>query len=422
VVVLLVLAELLVAARPAMAWKPFRTQGVAVSAGVRSISVSWYVFADDGSGSPVDRYMVTVIPFNGTPINRQTSAGSIAVNYLKPGIDYLVYVASHNSEGWGLPGGYLHATPLGEPSEPAPPTGKVVGSQSMVFSWAPPSYDGGSPITGYQLSVNGTHYDYAAAVHEFEFNGLDGGIQVQVRVRAKNAVAGFGLWSQAAMLMPLGPPGKPQDLKASPLQNALKIEWTEPNSDGGRPIVAYDVTVIQGTRQVKENAVKSPLTINGLRGGEDASVLVRAVNFAADGLDPLVSENPADILATPLAAPPSTTKPSSSPSSSTMPGPKPSAMAGGSTPPATASPLPLASAPAPSSAQPSAPSFAMPVGDASTQAAAPSPIANAAATRRGRVSPLWWVVVAAVVLAVGGLAAFGLVRRRRGPTVRGDFE
>jgi len=68
----------------------------------------------------------------------------------------------------------------------------VIEDDKATLRWAPPESDGGSAITGYQVSDdNGANWTEAVEKGEHTFTGLAGGIEYAFRVRAVNA-AGNG--------------------------------------------------------------------------------------------------------------------------------------------------------------------------------------------------------------------------------------
>jgi hypothetical protein len=62
-----------------------------------------------------------------------------------------------------------------------------VGSK-LLISWSPPTADGGSAVTGYDVSVNGSTICGSTSALICEFNGMTAGRTYSVSVVAKNAV------------------------------------------------------------------------------------------------------------------------------------------------------------------------------------------------------------------------------------------
>jgi hypothetical protein len=75
---------------------------------------------------------------------------------------------------------------------------------SLLISWSPPTADGGSPVTGYDVAVNGSTICAATSALICEFTGMTAGHTYAVSVVAKNAV-GSGVAASDSYSTPAPP-------------------------------------------------------------------------------------------------------------------------------------------------------------------------------------------------------------------------
>lgn len=147
----------------------------------------------------------------------------------------------------------VHATVLDVPGPPIGPVAILeVTPDHMVISWRAPKDDGGTPLMSYVVEkkdvkkpwepwsvVNSGSMSMKAKVPR-----LEKGREYIVRVRAENRIGiGAPLESPPTiakhMFVPPGTPGPP--LCSDITENAVTLEWTAPESDGGSPISGYIV-------------------------------------------------------------------------------------------------------------------------------------------------------------------------------------
>ncbi|MEV6636387.1 peroxidase family protein [Actinoplanes sp. NPDC051470] len=239
--------------------------------------------------------------------------------------------------------------------------------QATVLFTLPPA--GGSPATGLTLSrtVGGvtTLTELAADATSFVATGLSNGVPVTFRLRV-NTDAGPGVFSEASAPVtpvaateddddvpsstptttpadpsePTGPSictphtaGAPVEPCAPVIGTAVAgdesalVSWTAPASDGGSPMLGYEVQVLDADGIVTDVDVAGPeatsLTFHGLTNGASYTFWIRAVNAAGASEYSAVSNavTPAPVVVTPTT--PVATTPTSpvptSPAPSTPP-------------------------------------------------------------------------------------------------------
>jgi hypothetical protein len=192
---------------------------------------------------------------------------------------------------------------------PDAPTGVTpsAGDSQATLSWTAPASNGGSAITGYDVTryVGGTAQGVTSvgAVTQATVTGLSNGTTYTFRVAAKNAI---GTGPQSAESTPVTPktvPGTPTSVTASASDAQAALSWSAPVSDGGSAITGYDVTpyaggVAQGTTSV---GVVTQTTVTGLTNGTAYTFRVAAKNLVGTGL-PSAESNSVTPTAPPVVA------------------------------------------------------------------------------------------------------------------------
>jgi hypothetical protein len=220
-------------------------QDVVASAADGSVKLTWQAPVGTG-GSAItgyDIYEGTVPEAEAdTPVTAPASPMSYTVTGLSDLKTYYFYLAAVNSVGPGLPSAEASATPQGAPSEPLDVQASS-GDAQVGLSWAPPSKDGGSPVTGYTvLWKASSSADVGASTTTYAVGGLTNGDIYQFAVEASNALgtsAATG-WSSTSP-SPHGPPLAPEDLTAvtsahgqtgASTYGEVELTWTAPAAGG----------------------------------------------------------------------------------------------------------------------------------------------------------------------------------------------
>jgi N,N-dimethylformamidase beta subunit-like, C-terminal/Domain of unknown function (DUF4082)/Fibronectin type III domain len=176
---------------------PGTVTGVSATAGPASATVNW---SAPTSGGPVRSYKIT--PYIGSTaqtaktITGSPPATSTTVSGLTNGTAYTFSVQASNPTGSGPESARSSAvTPLSA-AAPGAPTGvaAVADSTAANVSWTAPADDGGSAITGYEVtpfagSTAGTPVQVGASARDATVTGLTNGTAYTFRVRAANTVA-----------------------------------------------------------------------------------------------------------------------------------------------------------------------------------------------------------------------------------------
>ena len=214
--------------------------GVQVTPHNGAVSVMWTAPAFNG-GAAISRYTVQTIPLTqGCTVTSDTTAECVG---LSNGTAYTVSVQATNEAGDSF---------FSEPSDPvtpftvpdAPTSVAVVPLDTAVqVTWTAPSWNGGSPVTGYTVI---TSPDEGTCVSTGEAaatcSGLSNGTPYTFSVVATNA-AGDSVASDASeAVTPRTVPGAPTDVAAVPGDHSALLSWTPPVDNGGAVIESYSVS------------------------------------------------------------------------------------------------------------------------------------------------------------------------------------
>jgi len=178
---------------------PGPPENVAASAQDRAVSLSWSPPSDNG-GYPIVNYTV----YRGTEPGWEVTLVKLAnvVSYddagLTNGQTYYYRITANNTVKEGPMSIEVNATPMTVPS--APILNATAGDRSASLSWSPPSDDGGSPVTRYDVYRDGSLI-FSTSSDYYLDTGLTNGVTYSYTVRAVNAV-GAGPASNAVTVSP----------------------------------------------------------------------------------------------------------------------------------------------------------------------------------------------------------------------------
>ncbi|HVS84970.1 MAG TPA: fibronectin type III domain-containing protein [Gaiellaceae bacterium] len=167
------------------------------------------------------------------------------------------------------------------PTIPGAPTdvSATPGDGYAVVSFTAPD-DGGDPIQSYVAtsSPGGITGSGPGPVYVF---GLTNGVPYTFTVVAHNQI-GDGPASEASnQVTPAGAPGAPTNVSAVAGDSSAVVSFDPPASDGGSPILGYDVLV--SGEESPRTVAGSPATITGLTNGTSYTFTVAAFNSVEPG-------------------------------------------------------------------------------------------------------------------------------------------
>lgn len=182
----------------------------ATADGTSKIDLSWTAPSYDG-GAALTGYRIEVAesgngPWSNLVANTNSTATTYSHTGLAPASTRYYRVFAINSVGSGRSSGVVRATT--DATVPDPPTGlqaTAVSPTQIDLTWVAPGYDGGAPITGYQVEISadaGSTWGVlvpstGSTGTSYSHTGLEPGSTRHYRVSATNA-AGTGLPSNVA--------------------------------------------------------------------------------------------------------------------------------------------------------------------------------------------------------------------------------
>ncbi|AGZ42862.1 fibronectin type III domain-containing protein [Actinoplanes friuliensis] len=270
------------AASPSVTVTPATTPGaptqVTAVRGDRSATLTFTPPAGDG-GAPITGYETSVDGGDTWTVLGDDGV----VGGLSNGTAYTIRVRARNDVGAGPA---AVAPPVTPAAGPGAPTGvsAVPGDGRVTVTFTPPASDGGSTITGYEVSVdNGT--TWAALAGTGIVTGLTNGTAYTIRVRALSG-AGTGPASAAVTVTPATVPASPTGLSAAPGDASATVTFSPPNA-GGSPITRYEISTDDGaswaTLAVAGTGATRTGMVDGLTNGAEVQVRVRARNDVGPG-------------------------------------------------------------------------------------------------------------------------------------------
>lgn len=269
--------------------QPLAPAAPTVTRGDGFLDVRWT--PPENPGSPILDYLLEITPT--TPAGETaftTSGTSFRVTGLANGTVYSVRVRARNSAP--QPGAWSAETtgkPARIPDPPSVDATRAPEGTSITVTWTAPASDGGEPVTGYEVQVDGTVVASPdGAAREYTFPASRGR-RYAIAVRAVNVV-GNGPWASTEGQI-WGQPGAVTGLSArdgtgggTPSGGGrVEASWTAPAESGGDGvwIDAYDVALVDATgHQVRGGRLGGAPTwwsADGLAGGT-YTLTVAAVN------------------------------------------------------------------------------------------------------------------------------------------------
>lgn len=247
---------------------------VTAESSLSAISLSWLLGSD--GGSPITEYILAI---DGKETKLQPTATSYSFTGLEADRTYTVSVQAANAIGVGAAWvRQITAKPGTVPEAPA--VDIEADATSLTLSWAPGA-DGGYPITGYEVSIDGVPTQLGASVRTYTFAGLVTGQSYELSVRAFNVLGGGPKWEANAIPHPtVSTPSEPEPLvNSSP--NEITLLWNAP-FDGNSPITSYTAK-IDGVQAAVLPADASSYSFSGLVTGRTYRVELFASNAEGDG-------------------------------------------------------------------------------------------------------------------------------------------
>jgi Fibronectin type III domain len=270
---------------------------------------SWYVFGGTSVASPIVAavYALAGTPTPGTYPASYLYAGSSQLNDAVGGSNATYYscsityycnaVAGYDGPtGLGTPNGTAAFMPATVPGKPTA-VSATPGNASALVSWSAPSSNGGSAITGYTVaSTPSSAGCTTTGALSCTVSGLTNGQSYTFTVTATNAVGPGAASDPSPPVTPVGPPGKPTGVAATPGNASASVSWLAPATDGGSAITGYTVASSPSSAGCTTTGALS-CTVSGLTNGQSYTFTVTATNGIGTGppSDPSAAVTPATV-------------------------------------------------------------------------------------------------------------------------------
>ena len=261
--------------------------------GDSEVVLTWTAPASNG-GSAINNYSI----YRGTTPGGEALLLAIGnvLTYTDTGLtngqDYYYQISAVNSVGEGPLSNEIGAEPLSSATEPSPPVlvSAVSGNALVTLTWTAPASDGGAAITNYSIyrgAVAGGEVLLTTVGNVFNYtdSGLANGQTYFYKVSAINSV-GEGPLSNEIGATPATTPSAPQNLQAFSDNALVNLTWEAPSSNGGSPIIAYNIyrsEVTSGETLLATVGNVLGYSDTGLSNGQTYYYKVAAVNAVGEG-------------------------------------------------------------------------------------------------------------------------------------------
>ena len=262
---------------------------------IASVTIGWT--QSDNGGYSITKYQYSMndgVSYNDFDFDGGASDPVGSITGLITGTPYTLVVAAVNSKGTGAKSASVTFTPYTDPGTPGNLTA-TPGNTRVTLNWEAPSSDNGAAITTYQYSLNQTEYfafspPATGATRTADISGLTNGVSYVIYLAAINNPSGATRGDPAGPVnaTPVGAPGIPQGVSATPGNATATISWLSIN-DGGSPITNYqyaftnvDASFNNFNPDVSGDADSGNIT--GLTNGRTYTVYLRARNAIGAGV------------------------------------------------------------------------------------------------------------------------------------------
>ncbi|MHA2098166.1 MAG: fibronectin type III domain-containing protein [Candidatus Kariarchaeaceae archaeon] len=212
---------------------PGKPSGFSSSFGDGWIYITWNIPLDNGGASIIgyNIYKDGIFLIQITATNYNDTA---VIN----GVQYSYYITAENSEGPSSQTSTENVTPSTTPNAPGNLIA-VYGDLKVDLSWDTPSDNGGFSIVEYRIYRDGVLIGTSTS-NTYNDTGLINGDSYSYYVTAVTS-AGEGIQSLSVNSTPKTSPNAPTGLSISYGDSFVTLSWDNPSSDGGAPIIGYNI-------------------------------------------------------------------------------------------------------------------------------------------------------------------------------------
>ena len=227
---------------------------ISVIPGNKLVSLSWS--QPNNGGSDITFYKIYIEKDNEIIKVIESSLTHKIIDGLSNGTYYTFSVSAVNIIGESS-SSTRSVTTFDVPSQPT--ISSIPGNGLVSLSWAAPSDNGGSPITGYKIivkkdnqTVNTLNVD--PLLTQKTVDGLSNGTQYTFYISSINII-GEGSSSSISVTTNIVSPSQPINISLSSSYDTISVEWFAPLDNGGSPITGYKIVVKKGTQIISTTNV-----------------------------------------------------------------------------------------------------------------------------------------------------------------------
>ncbi len=238
-------------------------------------------YLEPGVSSP-DPTVVSVDPISGAGVTASESGSSVT---FKAGPDaqgtstfrIVMSDVADSDSPQRTAEGRIQFEVSGTPGAPGPPRPfPAEQSNKISMGWEPPSDDGGSPITGYQVQELRTNKQITCRTNECDFGGLENARAYTFKVRAINKI-GPGDWSDVSQSAYADTrPGRVDDIRMKTRgDGTITVAWDPPTTATSK-VLSYYVTWLGDAQEVSGETTS--ITASGLDNNAQYAFTIKALN------------------------------------------------------------------------------------------------------------------------------------------------
>ena len=165
------------------------------------------------------------------------------------------------------------------------------GDATAILTWSPPIGTSISDITGYTVTSTPVGFNCTTSTTTCTFSGLTNGTRYTFAIKAET-LTGEGAEGDC-YVTPTTVPGAPTNLTTTGGNAQATLSWSAPLSDGGAPILSYNVTSSPTGARCTTTALTCHFT--GLTNGTAYTLSVSARNSAGTGPAATTTVTPATV-------------------------------------------------------------------------------------------------------------------------------
>ncbi|MFM8719959.1 MAG: beta strand repeat-containing protein, partial [Chthoniobacterales bacterium] len=183
---------------------PSAPTSLVATPGNGELSIAFTAGADGGSA--ITNYEYSLNNSTWTALSPVDTTTPVTIPGLTNGTAYTVYLRAVNAAGSGAGSAGVSGTPRTTPG--APTIGTITpGNGQLSVAFTAPASDGGSAITDYKWSIDGTTYTTrAGTANPIVITGLTNGTAYTVRIRAVNAAGDGAVATASSTATPMAAP------------------------------------------------------------------------------------------------------------------------------------------------------------------------------------------------------------------------